>query len=623
MLLVPLHLLAAPPAALVPAPKVVAVSDTPTTIDSAELSPGWQLPDAQGTARWQSVELDHPWRQQGWCEAPQSTYRFTFDWQDTAAQQALGLMIHRAGYRLAVSLNGHAVAQFGALDNADADYSNRPLLAELPWHWLQPGSNAVYIQVAGDCRRHAGLSHMEIGPYASIAAEHARSTAWLSYPDVVTIAVCTLLLVASLLYNLLSPNATAVTFAWMNGAWALSTWLSGLQEPPLPYAAWYVLTDTTYALWTYLGARLVMRLCDAFTPGIRRLQDVTLTLYLISVVWVALGHSAGPRLLTSYWALLAYGFIVLRLIGMTIRAPSATRITISVTNVPIFLLGTLDYNNLWLSPWHNTYHLYVPAPIIALLASFSLGLIMMRHFQLALRDNQNYQHKLEREVERQRQELALHYRHEQEQAQKMAVQAERQRIVRDMHDGLGAQLVGMLASVRGDGLNAEHLENEIALAMEHLRDTMDNLGSTEQDLSTVLAQFRFHHEPRLSRAGLHLRWRVEALPEAPWPPAALWEMQQMLREVFANILKHAQAQEITVQAGCEGGRCSIRIRDDGQGFDASLPGTGRGLRHLHERALHLGLQQSIHSQSGQGTEVVWQWPADYVPGAGTAPPPPR
>ena len=68
------------------------------------------------------------------------------------------------------------------------------------------------------------------------------------------------------------------------------------------------------------------------------------------------------------------------------------------------------------------------------------------------------------------------------------------------------------------GLNAEHLENEIALAMEHLRDTMDNLGTTAQDLSTVLAQFRFHHAPRLARAGLHLRWRVEALPTVPWSP---------------------------------------------------------------------------------------------------------
>lgn len=605
-------------AAQQPAPSITPVSldDTSTTqrIVAAEVAPGLFLPNTQDAAHWQPVALDHAWRQQGWCQAPRTTYRFAFDWRDNAEQKGLGLLMYRAGNRLSVWLNGHRVSQFGDLDNADADYTNQPLLTELPWHWLKPGRNTVFIQVAGDCRRLSGLSEMELGPLAAIADHHQRMVAWLTYPNITTIVVCALMVVASVLYNMLSPNPTAARFAWINGMWAVSTWLWGMQEPALPYSLWYFAIESTYAMWAYLGMRLTMRLSDMYRPWIGKLQDVTLAFYLLATLLVAFGYVIPIKVVALYWALLVYSFLVARMVYIALREPNETRIIICMTNIPVNLIGSLDYWNYWMSPQADAYHSHYVSPVIGLLGVCSLGVVMMRQFQQAMRNDKHYQHTLEQEVQRQRQELALHYQHEQEQVQKAAVQAERQRIVRDMHDGLGAQLVGMLAAVRNEAVSPQHLESEIAQAMDHLRATMDNLSSTEQDLSTVLAQFRFLHEPRLQRAGLRLRWRVQTLPPRPWSPTAIWEVQQMLREVFANILKHARAQEITVTAGCKDGVCSIHISDDGQGFDPASQSAGRGLRHLQERAQHLGLQLSVRSAPGQGSSVVWEWAENHVPG---------
>lgn len=560
------------------------------------------------------MELDHPWRRADWCHAPLSTYRFAFEWGDTGKPQDWGLLIHRGGNRLAVWLNGTRVAEFGALEDPDADYSNLPLLAHLPWHLRQPGNNTVLIQVAGDCRRLSGLSTMELGPWAPIAAAHTRATELRTYPAVVVISLCTLMMLAAMLYATLTQHRLAWSFALANGLWAASTALWWMREPPLPYALWYFFVDASFASWVMLVARQCMWLSHTYQPWVGRLQWVTLFQYLLLIAVAAVYPAVLPlKPLSMYVALAVYVFLVLRVIVLSAREPSESRVLICLAIVPMLGLGALDHWASWLAPGRNAYQSYFYSPLVSLALLLSLGLLMMRQFQQAMRNDQHYRQSLESEVERQRQELALHYQHEREHAKQAAVQAERQRIVRDMHDGLGAQLVGMLASVRSDTVNANHLEDDIALAMEHLRATMDNLSSVEQDLSTVLAQFRFHHAPRLVRAGLQLRWRVDALPNAVWPPAAVWEMQQMLREVFANILKHAKAAHITVTAGCQEGVCSIGVSDDGKGFDPGTLQEGRGLQHLRDRARHVGVQLDVFSAPGKGTTITWRWGQRFSP----------
>lgn len=583
------------------------------TIDQLELSPGLVAPSSTAQAPWHTVALPHAWYRQGWCDVTESTYRFAWDWIDTGDQRGAGLLIHRAGNRVRVWLNQTPVAQFGDLQDSNADYSNFPLLVQLPRDLLQTGRNTVHIQIAGDCRRLSGLSRIEIGPFTPIAAQHKRATDWLLYPIIVVVTLCSLLVVAALVYHRLTPSKQALGFAAINAVWSCGTLLWLMREPPIPYALWYVCVDMSYAVWVLFSARLTMQLTDTLAPWVVRLQLWTFIVYLIANICAGIGVAIPLKQITMVWALLVYTFLIARVFFHTVREPTETRTIICFTIAPMFLVGAADSWSIWLSQDPLGYQTYFFSPIASFMMLLSLGLLMMRQFQQAMRNDKHYQHSLEQEVQRQRLELAVHYRHEQAEAQKAAVQAERQRIVRDMHDGLGSQLVGMLAAVRSDGIDPNHLENEIAQAMEHLRATMDNLSSTEEDLSTVLAQFRFHHEPRLLRAGLHLRWRVKTLPATPWPPSAIWEMQQILREAFANILKHAQAREITVTASCQDGVCSIHIRDDGQGFDLDQQRQGRGLRHLQERAHHLGLQVRISSAPGQGTRVELEWAENFVP----------
>jgi signal transduction histidine kinase len=86
-------------------------------------------------------------------------------------------------------------------------------------------------------------------------------------------------------------------------------------------------------------------------------------------------------------------------------------------------------------------------------------------------------------------------------------------------------------------------------------------------------------------------------------------LYRVTQEALHNILKHAQAQHVSVSLGIAGGRARLRIKDDGVGFqtDKDFPGH-LGLRSMRERVAQLGGRLEIHSVPGQGTEVRAELP---------------
>ncbi|BAU15389.1 multi-sensor signal transduction histidine kinase [Leptolyngbya sp. NIES-3755] len=78
------------------------------------------------------------------------------------------------------------------------------------------------------------------------------------------------------------------------------------------------------------------------------------------------------------------------------------------------------------------------------------------------------------------------------------------------------------------------------------------------------------------------------------------------QEAFTNAVKYAHANEIWIELVYKPTQCCLRIRDDGQGFEVNNTtlSQGFGLLGMSERAEHIGVQLSICSQLGQGTEVT-------------------
>ncbi|MBO1324312.1 hypothetical protein K2X14_03950 [Acetobacter sp. TBRC 12305] len=201
--------------------------------------------------------------------------------------------------------------------------------------------------------------------------------------------------------------------------------------------------------------------------------------------------------------------------------------------------------------------------------------------------------------------------------QRDLLSAERQRLMRDMHDGLGSTLTGAIHMTNGDTPHAV-LRQTLQDCLYDLKITVDSLESVDADLLVLLANLRYRLASRFQAHGMTLEWSVKAVPPLVWlTPSAALHILRILQEVIANIIKHAGADRIRVATGVDGLAIVIFVEDNGKGFIANKQATGgRGLHNIRWRA------QAINSRAhwsalAKGTRFTLWMPIQQPDGSVT------
>lgn len=212
---------------------------------------------------------------------------------------------------------------------------------------------------------------------------------------------------------------------------------------------------------------------------------------------------------------------------------------------------------------------------------------------------------------------ALQAQHEQlrEAERQQALLLERQRLMADMHDGLGSSLLSALVAVEQGQMSQDHVVEVLRECVDDLRLVIDSLEPVGHDLVSLLATMRYRLGKRLQSGGLQLDWDVQDLPPLAWlgPPEAL-HVLRLMQEALNNVVKHARASRVRLVTRHHGSQVEIRIEDDGQGFDTQAVRQGRGLKSQLKRAQHLGGRLRIDSMPGGGTRLSLRLPVER-PGA--------
>jgi len=167
---------------------------------------------------------------------------------------------------------------------------------------------------------------------------------------------------------------------------------------------------------------------------------------------------------------------------------------------------------------------------------------------------------------------------------------ERERLMKDMHDGLGAALVASLVAAERGEVRPEQLAMLLRDCVDELRAVIDSLEPSDHDLATLLGTMRSRLERRLTAAGMRLEWQIDDLPPLLWmgAPEAL-QVMRILQEIVTNSIKHSKARCLRITASAAArGMVEVSVADDGVGFDVSAAPVGRGLRFLQQRARVLG-----------------------------------
>lgn len=203
---------------------------------------------------------------------------------------------------------------------------------------------------------------------------------------------------------------------------------------------------------------------------------------------------------------------------------------------------------------------------------------------------------------------------------RLALEAERERLTRDLHDGLGADLARLQRLAAHAEDEARRSRPLAALAQElgevargttrQLRDALWITHPADPSLEGLVARLQTEAESILRAAGVRCRFDISpALPNVELRPDQRRHLLLFTREALTNIVRHAHATAATLGFAVDGGRLILTVRDDGCGFTApptspakTHPG-GRGLANLEARAAALGGQVTIESRPGGGTLV--------------------
>lgn len=186
---------------------------------------------------------------------------------------------------------------------------------------------------------------------------------------------------------------------------------------------------------------------------------------------------------------------------------------------------------------------------------------------------------------------------------------ERQRLMQDLHDGLGSTLASALVAVEHGQVGHAEVAGLLRDCVNDLRAVVDSLDPINLDIVALLAAARFRIGPQLQRLGVALDWDMQELPALPWfGPSEALQLMRLVQEMFTNVIRHAGARRVQVRARPDGDGVAVQVSDDGRGFDPEAVSAGRGLRFMAQRASALGGGLDLRSAPGTGTTVALRLP---------------
>lgn len=185
---------------------------------------------------------------------------------------------------------------------------------------------------------------------------------------------------------------------------------------------------------------------------------------------------------------------------------------------------------------------------------------------------------------------------------------ERQRLMQDMHDGLGSSLLSALRVVEKGRISSNEVAQILKECIDDLKLAIDSIEPVDQDLLLLLATLRFRTGTRLELSGIDLRWNVSTIPPLEWlDPTSSLHTLRILQEAFTNIIKHSGANEVTLSTHSTETHVFVEIADNGCGFDPqNVPAKGgRGLPNQLQRATAIGAEiRWIGRQHGSCMQLI-------------------
>lgn len=538
------------------------------------------------------------------CDPAYMSLKLYFD-LDQPPAEGLGLVAFQQVDNFIIRVNGSVVHQLGRMEfGSQTFHGQRPYLIRLPAGLLKPGENEIsYITV-----RH-GFPYTDLGPPLLGSYDQVRDATALRFWQ-------------STDYRLLGGCLTFIL--------GLFAFIMAFRSQDRRFAIWLMVL-----CWSWTAFAAYGLFFDLPFGGMGRM----IAFYVINSVigcsllcfidtWTRRALPWGQAVIEAGWLIFVAGAV---LTLFTIAMPESFDLVSEVWGWFSFVVGLLAVVRL---VWHFAVadeDRYLEAALLSvcavalmadgigekfglmaggylidaaplLLLAFVAAFIQRNFtlFQSAL----GLSAMLETQLKAREAELVQAHSRERDLVGRQARAEERRRMMRDMHDGVGGQLVGLLLSVRRGNLDSQRVAEGLQGVMDEIRLMLDSDDSAGASLDVMLSIFEARVRPRVEDAGFTLSWVVERTQAGDLAPADVLQVFRIMQEAVANAMKHSGGDLIEIQVSDrQVGQLKISIRDNGKGGVLAERDRGHGLGNMRDRAEAVGGSLSL-SDAAPGTQVA-------------------
>jgi len=531
-----------------------------------------------------------------------------------------GLYLPKVGSAYVITLNGEVLERDGDMGTfGGGDTGKSPRLLAIPTG-LVKAHNLLHIQLRADSGRKPGLSAAVVGAWSQLQAEYWSYWRFRTLGLIAVVVFSLLIGTLCLSLWLTQPGYPGgleerrdplyLFSALAEWCWALRVADALIETPPLPWPLWGVVPVLALGAWGCLTALFCMEVVRwrhaRWAPELRRWMACLMGAGVVMVPW---GLVWGvPVLVTVWYALMGLTFLMFSMVftrrsfgqGGTVagRLLAGAVLLNAATGLGDLVrlrtsAGSGDVSSLYYS---------------SVLFGLVMGYVVISRFRSVSARARELLQTLEQRVHDKEAALRESYVQLEAQSREQARVAERTRILRDMHDGVGSHISAAIRQLQSGVAPKEAVLQTLQESMDQLKLSIDSMHLPAGDINAVLANVRYRMEPRLLSSGIRVAWDVDVLaPVVRWDEKATRQLQFMVYECISNVLQHAQASEIRITAREDARMAVVTLADNGRGFDVQAEGQ-RGLLAMRHRAQALGAQLDVRSRPGETiVEITVPW----------------
>jgi signal transduction histidine kinase len=557
--------------------------------------------------RQEHVRLNHRWDAVFPGRGGSAAYVLRLSTARDGAPRAL--LLQRVGNQAVVEIDGAPLRRLGANDRSDV--AKRAHLFDVP-----PGAEHITVDATMQSLRGGGLGAVLVGPRDAVYARYE----WRRLLDQelpAAYAACLLLmggLAAGLWWRQRDPLYGCFSLAALFGSIRHldRLWL----EAPTAWPLWGAVLAIAYGLQLALIVRFAVMVAGYNRPWLMRTIHAGMAL---TVLLAGLSFAVGVR---AYWTV---ALVLLEILGL-LSFVAVVRAAIEKRQIAVWCV--LAAGSLLLAAGlhdlltvRTTVLNLTREPLAAHALFFFVLLlagIVVQRYSASVAELDTLNRNLQMRVAEREAQLTVAFEALRRQREEQATMAERQRIMRDIHDGVGSQLVGLMCLVGRPQPDTAELRMHVESALDELRMAVDSMQPVDGDLTTVLATLRYRLQPRLAAAGIDVVWDVAALPPLDHlSPQYVLQIQRILLEAFTNVVRHARATSVSVRARHvqtqpSGAQVRLSVVDNGIGMGDAGASKGQGLANMRARAAAVGATVDITTRPGNGTTVHLTWPVPNI-----------